>query len=56
MVGKHITAAVHGATVTGTVRGISADGGLQIHTDAGDVTLFAGDVTILNSESYAPRD
>jgi BirA family transcriptional regulator, biotin operon repressor / biotin---[acetyl-CoA-carboxylase] ligase len=54
IIGKRITADMQGATVTGTVRGISSDGGLQLHTDAGDLTVFAGDVTILDMESYAP--
>jgi BirA family transcriptional regulator, biotin operon repressor / biotin---[acetyl-CoA-carboxylase] ligase len=56
MVGKQITAAMQGTTVAGTVLGLSADGGLQLRTDAGDLTLFAGDVTILDMESYAPRN
>jgi BirA family transcriptional regulator, biotin operon repressor / biotin---[acetyl-CoA-carboxylase] ligase len=56
MVGKRITAALQGTIIAGTVLGVSADGGLQLRTDAGDLTLFAGDVTILDMESYAPRN
>jgi len=54
IIGKRVSADVQGVTVHGTVIGISPDGGLQLHTDAGDRTLFAGDVTILDMESYAP--
>ena len=56
MVGKRITVALQGTTIAGTVLGVSADGGLQLQTDAGDITLFAGDVTILDLESHAPRN
>jgi len=56
VIGKRVSADLQGVTVHGTVIGIAPDGGLQLHTDAGDRTLFAGDVTILDMESYAPRD
>ena len=56
IIGKRVSADLQGVTVHGTVSGISPDGGLQLHTDAGDLTLFAGDVTILDMESYAPRN
>ena len=56
IIGKRITAEMQGVTVSGTVSGISSGGGLQLHTDAGDLTLLAGDVTILDMESYAPRN
>lgn len=56
IIGRRVTADTQGTLLIGTVIGISADGGLQIRTDAGDRTLFAGDVTILDMESYAPRN
>lgn len=56
IIGKRVTADMQGVVVSGTVSGISPDGGLQLHTDAGAITLFAGDVTILDMESYAPRN
>jgi BirA family biotin operon repressor/biotin-[acetyl-CoA-carboxylase] ligase len=56
IIGKRISADLQGVTVHGTVSGISPNGGLQLHTDAGDLTLFAGDVTILDMEPYAPRN
>jgi BirA family biotin operon repressor/biotin-[acetyl-CoA-carboxylase] ligase len=56
MIGAQITADMQGTIITGTVTGVSSEGGLQLHTDAGDHTLFAGDITIVNMESYAPRN
>jgi BirA family biotin operon repressor/biotin-[acetyl-CoA-carboxylase] ligase len=56
IIGKRVSAELQGITVQGTVSGISPNGGLQLHTDAGDLTLFAGDVTLLDMESNAPRD
>jgi BirA family transcriptional regulator, biotin operon repressor / biotin---[acetyl-CoA-carboxylase] ligase len=56
IIGKRVSAELQGETVHGTVTGITPDGGLQLHTDTGDLALFAGDVTILDMESYAPRN
>ena len=56
MIGTRISADMQGTTVTGTVRGVTPEGALLLHTEAGDHTLFAGDVTILEMESYAPRN
>jgi BirA family transcriptional regulator, biotin operon repressor / biotin---[acetyl-CoA-carboxylase] ligase len=50
-----VTAENQGEIITGTVTGISPDGGLQLQSDAGERTLFAGDVTILDMEHYASR-
>jgi BirA family transcriptional regulator, biotin operon repressor / biotin---[acetyl-CoA-carboxylase] ligase len=56
IIGTRVTADLQGSVITGRVTGLSPDGGLQLHSDAGDHTLFAGDVTILDMESYAPRN
>jgi BirA family transcriptional regulator, biotin operon repressor / biotin---[acetyl-CoA-carboxylase] ligase len=56
IVGTRITVNHQGSVITGTVIGLSPEGGLQLHSDAGEYTLFAGDVTILDMESYAPRN
>ncbi len=56
IVGKRVSADMQGTILQGTVTGISPDGGLQLRTETGDLTIFAGDVTILDMESYAPRN
>jgi BirA family transcriptional regulator, biotin operon repressor / biotin---[acetyl-CoA-carboxylase] ligase len=56
IVGTRVAADHQGLVITGRVTGLSPEGGLQLQTDSGDHTLFAGDVTILDMESYAPRN
>jgi len=56
MIGTRISADMQGTTVTGMVSGVTPEGALVLHTEAGDRTLFAGDVTILDMESHAPRN
>jgi BirA family transcriptional regulator, biotin operon repressor / biotin---[acetyl-CoA-carboxylase] ligase len=55
IIGTHVTADQQGERISGRVTGLSPEGGLQLQSDAGDHTLFAGDVTILDMEHYAPR-
>ncbi len=53
LIGKRISLANNGTVVNGTVQGISAGGGLIVDTGKGEFTFLAGDVTILDMESYA---
>jgi BirA family biotin operon repressor/biotin-[acetyl-CoA-carboxylase] ligase len=53
LIGKHITVATDGAVIEGTVRGINAGGGLIVSSQDGEHTFLAGDVTIVDMESYA---
>ena len=55
LIGKHITVANNAAVVEGTVRGISEGGGLIVSSQDGEHTFLAGDVTIVDMESYASR-
>ncbi len=56
MIGARVAVDMQGSIVNGTVTGISPEGGLQLHTATGDLTLFAGDVTIVTMDPYAPRN
>lgn len=48
MYGQEITVSQHNETISGTAVGLSDEGGLILRTPAGNKTIFAGDVTILN--------
>ncbi len=47
MIDRNISVLEHGTLLSGTVKGVSRDGGLILRSDGGERTLFAGDVTIL---------
>ncbi len=49
MLGKTITVAQQGKSISGVVKGLSQDGGLLLQTNGIVHTLFAGDVTVLDS-------
>ena len=47
MIDKKISVMEHGTLLSGTVKGVSRDGGLVLQSNGNERTLFAGDVTIL---------
>jgi len=47
MIDKNISVMENGKVLSGTVKGLSRDGGLILRTEETERTLFAGDVTIL---------
>lgn len=47
MMNKPIAVSQQGTVITGIVKGLSKEGGLILHSNGIDRTLFAGDVTIL---------
>lgn len=47
MLNKPIVISQQGTIISGFVRGLSPDGGLVLHTNGTEKTLYAGDVTIL---------
>jgi BirA family transcriptional regulator, biotin operon repressor / biotin---[acetyl-CoA-carboxylase] ligase len=47
MNGKQISVEQNGSVLSGTVKGLSPDGGLILHADGAERVLFAGDVTIV---------
>jgi len=49
MIDKTISVMENGTVVSGTVKGLSRDGGLILRTEHSDRTFFAGDVTILGT-------
>jgi BirA family biotin operon repressor/biotin-[acetyl-CoA-carboxylase] ligase len=49
MLGKTITVSQQGKSLSGVVKGLSQDGGLLFQTNGTVQTLFAGDVTVLDS-------
>ena len=49
MLGKTITVSQHGNALSGVVKGFSQDGGLLLQTNGTVMTLFAGDVSILEA-------
>jgi len=59
MNGKQISVEQNGSVFSGTVKGLSPDGGLILQTNGAEKTLFAGDVTIVGLDPangvHAPR-
>lgn len=51
MMNKPIVVSEQGNVITGTVKGLSKNGGLILQTDGTEKTLFAGDVTIVGEAS-----
>jgi len=49
MLGKTITVSQHGNALSGIVKGLSQDGGLLLQTNGTVMTLFAGDISVLES-------
>ena len=47
MIDQKISVMENGALLSGTVKGVSREGGLILRSDAGEHTVFAGDVTIV---------
>jgi len=47
MIDKKISVMERGTLLSGTVKGVSPDGGLVLQSDGSERTIFAGDVTIL---------
>ncbi|MEK9136852.1 MAG: biotin--[acetyl-CoA-carboxylase] ligase, partial [Bacteroidota bacterium] len=47
MVNRTISISQQGNTISGVVKGLSADGGLVLQTNGAEKTVFAGDVTVL---------
>jgi biotin-(acetyl-CoA carboxylase) ligase len=47
MIDKNISVIENGKIISGTVKGLSRDGGLILRTENTERTLFAGDVTIV---------
>jgi BirA family biotin operon repressor/biotin-[acetyl-CoA-carboxylase] ligase len=50
MFGRQITIAMPDRTVSGTALRLQADGGLLIHTQAGEMAVYAGDVTVVSQQ------
>lgn len=48
---KPISISQQGALITGVVKGLNSDGGLVIQTDESTQTVFAGDVTVVDSSA-----
>ncbi len=59
MAGKRVSVKSNGSVLTGTVKGLSPEGGLVLRSNGTEHTLLAGDVTVLgidpDSPSHAPR-
>jgi biotin-(acetyl-CoA carboxylase) ligase len=47
MVNRTISVSQQGTVFSGTVKGLSPEGGLVLQTEGTERTVFAGDVTIL---------
>lgn len=50
MFGNHVTVTTPGQTVSGTAVRVQEDGSLLIHTQSGDLAVYAGDVTMLSQQ------
>ena len=49
LIDKPISISQHGTLISGIVRGLNSDGGLIIQTNESTQTVFAGDVTVVDS-------